>query len=133
MSRREFSRLLDEDPLRAGQLAREGLARDPQAVLFEEAYLNTLGYERLNQRQGDKAIEVLRLNADAHPASANAMDSLSEALELIGRHAAALEAAERALSLLPGDQSVPAPQRKALEDALRTRIGRLKKQERPGP
>ena len=82
---------------------------------------------------GDKAIEVLRLNADAHPASANAMDSLSEALELIGRHAAALEAAERALSLLPGDQSVPAPQRKALEDALRTRIGRLKKQERPGP
>jgi hypothetical protein len=59
-----------------------GMKRDPLAPVFDEEYLNLVSYELVNQRQGEKAIEVLRLNVDPHPGSANAMDSLSEALEL---------------------------------------------------
>ena len=127
ITRREFRRLLDENPARAGVAARESMTRDPLAAVFDEEYLNLLGYELLNQRQGEKAIEVLRLNVDAHPASANAMDSLSEALELIGQPAAALEWAAKALAALPADKAVPAAQRKPLEDGLKGRIARLKK------
>jgi tetratricopeptide (TPR) repeat protein len=127
LSRREFRRLLDEDAARAGQLVREGLTRDPQAAVFEEEYLNSLGYELLNQRQADKAIEVFRLNVDAHPSSANALDSLSEGLELLGRRAEAIDAAEKALAALPNDTAIQAPQRRQIEDGLRARLGRLKK------
>jgi tetratricopeptide (TPR) repeat protein len=127
ITRREFRRLLDENPSRAGAAAREGLVRDPLASVFEEEYLNLLGYELLNQRQGEKAIEVLRLNVDAHPGSANSMDSLSEAFELIGQPAAAVEWAEKALAALAGDTTVPPWQRNPLEDGLRGRIAKLKK------
>ena len=127
ITRREFRRLLDENPARAAAAAREGLQRDPFAAVFGEEYLNLLGYELLNQRQGEKALEVLRLNVDAHPRSANAMDSLSEALELLGQPAAAVEWAEKALATLASDKTLPPDQRKPLEAGLRARIGRLKK------
>ena len=127
ISRRDFRRLLDEDLARAAQQAREGLGRDPHGAVFEEEYLNLLGYELLNQRQGEKALAVFRLNADAHPTSVNALDSLSEALEVVGQRAAALEVAEKALAVLPADTTVQPAQRKQLEGGLRARIGRLKK------
>ena len=69
---------------------------------------------------------MFRLNAEAHKTSANSLDSLSEALEGAGQKAAALEAAEAALKLLPTDKSVPPAQRGGLESGLKARIARLK-------
>jgi hypothetical protein len=126
ISRREFRPLLDSDPARALQVAREGLGRDPHAPLFEEGYLNSLGYEMLQRGQPARAVDVLTLNVEAHPESANAYDSLSEALETVGRPADALGWAEKGLSVLRNDRSVPAQQRTPLEDGLRARIARLR-------
>jgi tetratricopeptide (TPR) repeat protein len=126
ISRREFRGLVDRDMPKAMQQAREGLARDPLAALFDDAWLNGLGYELLQRGQPDKALDVFTLNVEAHPASVNAYDSLSEALEGVGRNAAALEWAEKGLAAAPRDASIPAAQRKALEDGLRARVARLK-------
>jgi hypothetical protein len=126
ISRREFRALLGSTTAKAFQLAREGLARDPNAALFDETWLNGLGYELLQTGQQERALEVFRLNVEAHKTSANSLDSLSEALEGAGQKAAALEAAESALKLLDTDTSVPAAQRKTLEGGLKARIARLK-------
>lgn len=126
LSRREFRALLGSNTARAFQLAREGLARDPNAAVFDETWLNTLGYELLQTGQPDRALDVFRLNVEAHKSSANSLDSLSEALEGAGQRAAALEAAESALKLLATDTTIPAAERKTLEGGLKARIARLK-------
>jgi hypothetical protein len=126
LSRREFRALLGSNAAKALQVAREGLARDPNAAVFDETWLNGLGYELMQAGQQDGAIEVFRLNVEAHKTSANSLDSLSEALEGAGQRAAALEAAESALKLLATDRSVPDAQRKPLEDGLKARIARLR-------
>ena len=126
MTRREFRGLLTSDAPRAFALAREGLARDPDAAVFEEAWLNAVGYELTQAGQRPLGLDVFRLNVEAHPSSANAADSLSEALEEAGQRAPALEWAEKALRLLPADRTVPAPQRDGLQKALEGRIARLR-------
>ena len=127
IGRTEFRALLDRDAARAMQLAREGLRRDPQAGVYEEAWLNALGYELMQRGQGPRALEVFRLLVDAYPGSANASDSLSEALETQGQRVEALAAAEKGLAALPQDRSLPPALRKALEDGLRARIERLRR------
>ncbi len=46
--------------------------------------LNQYGYQLLNQNKYDKAIEILILNTQRHPKSANTWDSLGEAYALKG-------------------------------------------------
>jgi hypothetical protein len=95
--------------------------------VFDADWLNGFGYELLQRNQKDRAIAVFRLNADAHAASANAHDSLSEALEAAGRGPEALAAAEKGLTLLSADTTVPDAQKKTIEAGLRARIGRLRR------
>ena len=62
-----------------------------QADLYElgEDELNTLGYSILREKKYDDALRVFKLNVEAFPKSANAQDSLGEALEITGDTAAA--------------------------------------------
>lgn len=124
MTRAELQALIDGDLPSALARARTDLARDPQAAVFDAAWLNATGYGYLQRGQHDRVIAVLTLLTEAHPRSANAFDSLSDALEIAGQRGAALEAAERALSLLPADTTVPPAQRAALEAGLKARIQR---------
>lgn len=126
LSRAEFQALIDTDPTQAMARAREDLARDPRAPVFDQAWLNATGYALIARKAHDRAISVFTLATEANPRSADAFDSLSEALEGAGRRADALAAAEKALALLPGDPTVAAPQRGPLEAALRARIARLR-------
>jgi CubicO group peptidase (beta-lactamase class C family) len=66
-----------------------------------EDELNTLGYFLLREKKNDEALHVFRMNAEAFPKSANALDSLGEALEIAGDKTAAREAYERALKVDP--------------------------------
>lgn len=50
-----------------------------------ESLLNELGYWSLRNGDPARAIEVFEHNLRRHPASANAHDSLAEALEAAGR------------------------------------------------
>lgn len=126
LSRAEFQSLVDTALPQAMARAREDLARDPRAAVFDAAWLNSLGYAQIQRKQTDRALAVFTLMTEAHPRSANAFDSYSEALEGAGRRAEALAAAEKALTLLPGDTTIAAPQRASLEAALKARVARLR-------
>ncbi len=68
-------------------------------VDIPEQPINLVGYQFLGQREFDKAIAVFRYNLELHPTSANAHDSLGEALENQGKLAEARDACARAVEL----------------------------------
>lgn len=69
------------------------------AVPVPEAVVNALGYDALQRDRGDEALRLFKLNTAAHPHSANAYDSLGEALAAGGLGAEAAKAASRAAEL----------------------------------
>jgi len=73
---------------------------DPD-LYVAESELNTFGYQLLRRRQVNEAIEVLKLNVEAYPQSANVYDSLGEAYMLRGDKEKAIENYQRALAIEP--------------------------------
>jgi tetratricopeptide (TPR) repeat protein len=100
--------------------------RDPDAPLFTEGRLNTLGYRLLNREKPAEAIAVFRTIVQMFPASTNAWDSLSEALERHGSRTEALDTTLKALAALEAEALSPA-RRQQLETALRERLARLQR------
>ncbi|MDX1660167.1 MAG: S41 family peptidase [Gemmatimonadota bacterium] len=87
----------------AGRATWKAWRADPRNRWREpEGVLNGLGYRLLGRDRVDEAVAVFRINAEAHPRSANAHDSLGEALVRAGRIEAAIAAYERSLALDPG-------------------------------
>lgn len=93
-----------------GQMnAKQIIALYQQAKLKESAtfsfdsedLLNDVGYVLLNQKKFADAIEVLRLNTELFPSSANVFDSLGEAYYLSGDKPQALANYNQALKLNP--------------------------------
>jgi predicted alpha/beta superfamily hydrolase len=68
-------------------------------VLPPEGIVNLVGYRLLGEGKGGEAMALFRTNAARHPGSANAQDSLGEALEALGRMVEAAGAYERAVEL----------------------------------
>jgi pimeloyl-ACP methyl ester carboxylesterase len=100
-----------EGPEVAARLLRAARAGDRAAVLFSEVELNGRGYRQLTLGAVDNAVAILRLNVEAFPASANAHDSLGEALLAAGDRDGAAVAYRKALEIDPAFESA----RKALE------------------
>ena len=73
----------------------------PDSYNFGEYELNMLGYQLLWREMNEAAIEIHRLNAQAHPDSANPYDSLGEAYEICGEVELAIESYEKVLELNP--------------------------------
>ena len=74
-------------------------ARLGYEVLPPEGLVNLQGYELLGQGRSAAAVAAFRLNVRLYPGSANAQDSLGEALEASGRLTEASSAYERAVEL----------------------------------
>jgi predicted alpha/beta superfamily hydrolase len=64
-----------------------------------EGTVNLLGYQMLREARIGQALAAFQANVRLHPGSANAHDSLGEALEAAGRLADAAAAYERAIEL----------------------------------
>lgn len=79
-------------------------ARDLPANRYRsfESEVNALGYRLSGEGQGQRAIQVFRINTRAYPHSANTYDSLAEALLNAGYRDAAIAAYRRALQVEPG-------------------------------
>lgn len=84
-------------------------------AIANENELNIYGYQLLNQKNFDKAIEVLVLNTQRHPESANGWDSLGEAYALKGDKKNAIINFKKSLSLNP-PANVRANSEKYLKD-----------------
>lgn len=79
---------------------------DPRSRYFEsEGAINRLGYDLLAKKRIADAIEVLKLNVEFYPSSANAFDSLGDALVAAGRTDEAIKSYEKALSIDPNFQT----------------------------
>ena len=90
---------------------------DPSATLFNENLVNMIGYEHIEQGDKKGAIEILKLNAMAYPASANVYDSLSDAYLADGQKDLALENAQIALKTLSSDTTTSEEMRKEIKSS----------------
>ena len=90
----------------------------PEAALVREPTLNAVAYRLLAAHHVDEALVVFREVAQRFPSSANAWDSLGEALEAAHDLAGAREATQRGLAVVTPDQA-------ALAASLQTRASRL--------
>ena len=95
--------LLDGDTAEATDLYRALLETDPSAPAVAENRLNRLGYQYLGQDLPDDAVAVFRLYVALYPESANAYDSLGEALMTTGQLDAAVASYRRSLELNPAN------------------------------
>jgi hypothetical protein len=75
---------------------------------FGETELNMLGYQLLWRDMNTESIEVLKLNANVYPDSANPYDSLGEAYEKVGDNQNAIENYRSALNIDPDMPSAKA-------------------------
>jgi cytosine/adenosine deaminase-related metal-dependent hydrolase len=73
--------------------------KHPNSGLVSEEAVNNLGYNLLGQAKYPEAVAVLRMNIEDFPKSANAWDSLGEALFKSGDVAHAVENYKKALAL----------------------------------
>jgi tetratricopeptide (TPR) repeat protein len=70
--------------------------------------LNTLGYQLLAARKLKEAIEIFKLNVEAHPQAANPYDSLGEAYLVAGERELALQNYRKAVALNPQNTNAAA-------------------------
>ena len=72
---------------------------------FLEAEFNYAGYELLQENQAEQALSIFQTNADLHPSSWNAFDSLAEACLRKGDRAQAILNYEKSLTLNPENKN----------------------------
>jgi dienelactone hydrolase len=99
--------------------------KDPRAKLFDEGLVNAIGYEHLEEGDNKGAIEILKLNANAFPDSANVYDSLSDAYLADGQKDLARENAKKALQMLATDTSVNEAFRKGIQESAEGKLKQL--------
>lgn len=93
--------------------------------LLPEYVVNWLGYEHLALTDTATAVEIMKLNATAYPASANAQDSLGDAYLAAGDNESALTTAKRTLQLLDADTKLTPEQKTGLRSAADAKIVKL--------
>jgi len=74
--------------------------KDPEAQLFPEITVSTIGQDYMRARESKSAIEVLKLVLLAYPESADANETLAEAYLADGQKELARQHAQKALALL---------------------------------
>jgi CubicO group peptidase (beta-lactamase class C family) len=97
--------LLEQGAAAAVKQYRDLKATAPDDYDFGEGVLNRLGYWLLNHDRTADAVEILKLNVEAFPNSANPHDSLGEAYLKLGRRDLALASYRKALELNPAMSS----------------------------
>jgi dienelactone hydrolase len=95
------------------------------AALLPEFIVNLLGYEHLQSGDIKGAVEILKLNAMAYPASPNACDSLSDAYLAAGQKDLALLDARKAVELLANDPLDGKQRRNDIRESAEQKIKQL--------
>ena len=97
----------------------------PAASCVDAQRFNAAGYERLGRKEPREAFTLLELVTWAHPQSANAQDSLADALMALGEKDRAREAIDRSIELAANDPAFETAERAAFIADARKRLGDL--------
>lgn len=87
----------------AGNTAQSDSLMKEAVVFGSENEINAYGYQLLNDKEFDRAIEVFVINTQKHPKSANTFDSLGEAYAIKGDKKDAIASFKKSLALNPPD------------------------------
>ncbi|HEX6879182.1 MAG TPA: alpha/beta fold hydrolase [Terriglobales bacterium] len=98
---------------KVSQMLADARKKDPKAIVFAEEPVNILAYEYMQAGDNKRALEIMKLNAEAFPDSANVYDSLGDVYLADGQKDLALQNSRKALELLPNDKSITDEQRRA--------------------
>jgi CubicO group peptidase (beta-lactamase class C family) len=111
--------VVEKGPVEAKKLYYE--TRKTRPADLDEPTINRIGYSLMNAKKYKEAIEILKLNVEAYPESANVYDSLAEAYMNNGDRELAITYYKKVLEIIPKDK-------KADKDFLeRIRTGALEK------
>jgi dienelactone hydrolase len=123
-----FLMLMEENggPSRAAELLAAERKKDPKSPVLEPGFVNRLGYEAIATNDSQAAIAIMQINVDTRPSSSNAWDSLGDAYVAAGQKAKALEAANKALSLVDADTAETKEQRQLIRDSAQSKVTELK-------
>jgi dienelactone hydrolase len=88
--------------------------------------LNALGYEALQGGRAADAVALFRLNVEAYPESANALDSLADGYLAAGDKVKALEFARKALDALARDTQTPEDFKARIRESAEQKIQQLR-------
>jgi dienelactone hydrolase len=94
--------------------ARVVVTRNAGVVTLREAEANTFAYSLLGGPHQTTAVALFKLNAELHPTSANAFDSLADGLRAAGDTAGVARAYRRVLELIDTDRTLSAETRETL-------------------
>ena len=89
------------DPVRISVVYRHMGEYGRPAAGYVETLINSMGYQHLENGNIETATEIFRLNTDTFPDSADAWDSLAEAVMASGDHQMAMRFYRRSLELDP--------------------------------
>jgi pimeloyl-ACP methyl ester carboxylesterase len=110
---------------KAAQKLAEARRSDPKAVIFSESLVNLLGYEHLQAGDTKGAVDIMKLNVTAFPASPNTYDSLSDAYLADGQKELARQNAKKAIELLANDTTDAQARRDAIRDNAQLKLKQL--------
>jgi hypothetical protein len=80
-------------------------SKSPDQYNFKEGQLNALGYQLLQIGKNKEAIEILKLNIESFPNSANVYDSMGEAYMIDGNKMLAIVNYKKSLELNPSNKN----------------------------
>lgn len=100
----------------------------PGRIAFPEGPMNMRGYQLFNTGNIEEAVIIQRMNAEAHPQSANAWDSYGEICLAAQDTVTAIKCYEKSLELTPGDPNLNDNFRQILLDNARRVLEQYKKE-----
>jgi len=96
--------------------------------IMQEGGINAMGYQLMQEQRNEAALEVMKLNTENYPNSPNAYDSLGDAYEAFGDTAMAIQASEKALTLLMETTTIDENFRRTIRESAEGKLERLRKQ-----
>lgn len=117
-----FFNTIDRHGLEAALSAYRRLLREGGQPPLPEGALNLAGYIQLLTGRVPEATELFTLNAEAFPRSANALDSLADAVLAAGDRNRAKELTERARALLEADAAMADDRRALIRESIEARL-----------
>ncbi|UCE25794.1 MAG: hypothetical protein JSU74_07070 [Candidatus Zixiibacteriota bacterium] len=114
---RQFVEMIQEDKIeRAIEIYEQLKKTRPGYVFFQEATMNGLGYQLLQQNRLGEARMIFRMNTEAFPNSANVWDSYADACLASGDTETAITCYQKVLEVLPSDSAVGPQVREILQN-----------------